>query len=187
MIMATQKTPLPKSSLMNILWDIQKKRRYIAPDDMTKIAKEFQISRMELEGIISFYHFFHRSHAGNFTIYLNNSIVSKQRNYKAVKKTFEKELGISIGETTADKMFGLFETSCIGLSDQETAALINFQPFTELTPAKTKKIIAQLKNGMPPQDLTDIPKDNIQFRPEPDKTVFLRSFKPGSGLKDISE
>ena len=51
--MATPKTPLPKSSLMGILWDIQKKRRFISSDDMTKIAKEFKISRTELEGIIT--------------------------------------------------------------------------------------------------------------------------------------
>ena len=57
MIMAAPKTPLPKSALMDILWDIQKKRRYIAADDMTKIANEFNISRTELEGIITFYHF----------------------------------------------------------------------------------------------------------------------------------
>ena len=39
--MAAIKSPPPKSSLMDILWDIQKKRRYIAPDDITKIANEF--------------------------------------------------------------------------------------------------------------------------------------------------
>ena len=148
--MAAIKSPPPKSSLMDILWDIQKKRRYIAPDDITKIANEFNMSRTELEGIVSFYHFYHRSHAGNFTIYLNNSIISKQRNYTAVKRAFEKELGISIGQTTEDKLFGLFETSCIGLSDQETSALINFQSFTDLTPLKVKNIVAQLRNGINP-------------------------------------
>ena len=88
--MAALKNPPPKSSLMDILWDIQKKRRYIAPDDMTKIASEFHISRTELEGIVSFYHFYHRSHAGNFTIYLNNGIISKQHNYDVVKKPLKK-------------------------------------------------------------------------------------------------
>ena len=126
---------------MNILWDIQKKRRYIAPDDMTKISNEFNISRTELEGVISFYHFFHMKHAGQYTIYLNNAVISKHQNYKVVKKAFEKAIGVQIGNTSEDGKFGLFETSCIGLSDQETAALINFQPFTNLTPFKVKKII----------------------------------------------
>jgi len=185
--MAALKTPPPKSSLMDILWDIQKKRRYIAPDDMTKIASEFHISRTELEGIVSFYHFYHRSHAGNFTIYLNNGIVSKQRNYGVVKKSFEKELGISVGETTDDKLFGLFETSCIGLSDQETSALINFQAFTDLTPIKVKNIIGQLRKGTDLETLSTIPKNNIQYTPAKDKTIFFKPYNPGSSLKKLKK
>ncbi len=185
--MAALQTPPPKSSLMNILWDIQRKRRYIAPDDMTKIANEFGISRTELEGIISFYHFFHRSHAGNFTIYLNNGIISKHGNYAAVKKAFEKELDISCGQTTADKMFGLFETSCIGLSDQETSALINFHAFTDLSPAKVKNILGQLRKGKMPETLTGIPKNNIQYTPEKDKTVFFKPYTAGVGLKKLKK
>lgn len=185
--MAALKNPPPKSSLMDILWDIQKKRRYIAPDDMTKIASEFHISRTELEGIVSFYHFYHRSHAGNFTIYLNNGIVSKQRNYDVVKKSFEKELGISVGETTDDKLFGLFETSCIGLSDQETSALINFQAFTDLTPIKVKNIIGQLRKGTRLETLSTIPKNNIQYTPAKDKTIFFKPYNPGSSLKKLKK
>lgn len=187
MIMAAPKIPPPKSSLMDILWDIQKKRRYIASDDMTKIANEFNISRTELEGIITFYHFYHRSHAGNYTIYLNNNIISKQRNFAAVKRAFEKELGISVGETTDDKLFGLFETSCIGLSDQETSALINFQAFTDLTPLKVKNIIGQLKNGATPESLGNIPKNNIQYTPTADKTVFFKPYTPGVALKKLKK
>ncbi|UCE94781.1 MAG: NAD(P)H-dependent oxidoreductase subunit E, partial [Flavobacteriaceae bacterium] len=172
---------------MGILWDIQKKRRFISSDDMTKIAIEFNISRTELEGIITFYHFFHRTHAGNFTIYLNTSIISKQSNFTSVKKAFEKELGISFGETTEDKMFGLFETSCIGLSDQETAALINFQPFTNLTPLRVKKIIGQLKMGVSPTEICSVPKNNIRYVPEKDKTVFLKRYVPGVALRKLKK
>ena len=185
--MAALNTPPPKSSFMDILWDIQKKRRYIASDDMTKIANEFNISRTELEGIITFYHFYHRSHAGNYTIYLNNSIISKQRNFAAVKRAFEKELGISVGETTDDKLFGLFETSCIGLSDQETSALINFQAFTDLTPLKVKNIIGQLKKGATPESLSSNPKNNIQNTPNADKTIILKPYTPGVALKKFKK
>lgn len=170
---------------MDILWDIQKKRRYIAPDDMTKISNEFNISRTELEGIISFYHFFHEKHAGQYTIYLNNAIISKHQNYKVVKKAFEKAIGIPIGNTSEDGKFGLFETSCIGLSDQETSALINFQAFTNLTPFKVKNIIKQLKGGVSLDTLTELPKNNIRYTPAPDKTVFLKPYTPGVALKKL--
>jgi len=185
--MAVQKNTSPKSSLMNVLWDIQRKRRYISRDDMTKIAIEFNISRMELEGVISFYHFYHRKHAGKYTIYLNNSIISKHKDYDLVKKAFEKELGIEFGMVTENKMFGLFETPCIGLSDQETSALINFNAFTNLTPIKVKKIITKLKQGDSIQEISVLPKNNIQYIPNGDKTVFFKNYIPGVGLKKLKK
>jgi len=181
-----QKPPL-KTTLMNVLWDIQKKRRFISRDDMTKISNEFHISRMELEGVISFYHFYHREHAGKYTIYLNNSIVSKHKNYDEVKKAFEKEVGVEFGQVTENKMFGLFETACIGLSDQETSALINFNAFTDLTAIKVKNIISKLRKGENLKALCKIPKNNIQYTPPKNKTIFLKNNIPGSALKMLKK
>ncbi len=146
--MVTKETTQQKSDLMNVLWDIQRKRRYISHDDKTKIAEKFNISRMELEGVISFYHFFHRKDAGKYTIYLNCSTISKLHNYQAVKEAFEEALGIKIGSVTKDGLFGFFKTSCIGLSDQESSALINFHAFTNLTPKKVKTIVSKLRQGL---------------------------------------
>lgn len=181
-----QKPPL-KTALMHVLWDIQKKRRFISHDDMTKISNEFEISRMELEGVISFYHFYHREHAGKYTIYLNNSIVSKHKNYDEVKSAFEKEVGVNFGQVTNDKMFGLFETACIGLSDQETAALINFNAFTNLSAMKVKNIIARLRSGENLENLCKLPKNNIQYTPPKEKTVFFKRNNPGSALKMLKK
>ena len=161
--MVTKEASVKRSTLMNVLWDIQKKRRHISHDDKTKIAKEFNISRMELEGVISFYHFYHRKHAGKYTIYLNCSTISKLHHYQEVKEAFEEALGIKIGNVTDDKMFGFFKTSCLGLSDQETSALINFHAFTNLTPKKVKTIVSKLKQGHSVESLSNYPKNNIIY------------------------
>ena len=175
-----------RTNLVDVLWNIQKKRRFIGKDDIVRIAKEFDISKVELEGIISFYHFFHIKNSGKYTIYLNCSAISKLHNYYEVKKAFEDELGIKIGNVTNDNMFGLFKTSCIGLSDQESSALINFYPFTNLTADKVKTIITKIKKGHSVESLCNFPKDNIQYKPKEDqKTVFFKSYKMGKGLKKL--
>ncbi|MBT8384282.1 MAG: NAD(P)H-dependent oxidoreductase subunit E, partial [Bacteroidia bacterium] len=183
--MSVQKRFSSRTTLMNVLWDIQRKRRHISRDDMTKISKVFNMSRMELEGVITFYHFFHRSDVGKYTIYLNNSIISKHKDFDAVKKAFEDELGVKIGNVTKDKLFGLFETSCIGLSDQETAALINFNAFTDLTPKKVSSIISKLKQGHSLESLSDFPKNNIQYKPSEEKTVFFKDYDQGKALQKL--
>ncbi len=176
-----------RNYLMSILWDIQKKRRFISRDAITKIAQEFGMSRMELEGVITFYHFFHRTDCGKNTIYLNNSIISKHAGMDKIKTAFEKTIGIQTGKVTDDKMFGLFETACIGLSDQEPACLINFQPFTNLTPNKVKEIISQIKNGKKPSEICDTPKSIIQYTPKSDKIVFFKPYTPYSSLSFLKK
>ena len=185
--MVTKETTEKRSHLTNVLWDIQKKRGFISHDDKTKIAKEFNISRMDLEGVISFYHFFHRKDAGKYTIYLNCSTISKLNDYQAVKEAFEEELGIKIGNVTKDGLFGFFKTSCIGLSDQESSALINFHPFTNLTPKKAKTIVAKLRLGHSVESLSNYPKDNIQYTPKEDKVVFFKTYKQGKSLKKLKD
>jgi len=183
--MVTKETTQQKSDLMNVLWDIQRKRRFISHDDKTKIAKEFNISRMELEGVISFYHFFHRKDSGKYTIYLNCSTISKLHDYQAVKEAFEEELGIKIGNVTQDGLFGFFKTSCIGLSDQESSALINFHAFTNLTPKKVKTIVSKLRQDHSVELLSNYPKNNIQHKPKEDKAVFFKTYKQGKALKKL--
>ncbi|MGB5436702.1 MAG: NAD(P)H-dependent oxidoreductase subunit E [Maribacter sp.] len=183
--MAVIDRALQRTSLMDVLWDIQKKRRYISHDDKTKIAKEFNISRMELEGVISFYHFIHRKNAGKYTIYLNCSTISKLHHYQAVKEAFEEELGIKIGNVTKDNLFGFFKTSCLGLSDQESSALINFNAFTNLTPQKAKTIVSKLRLGHSVESLSNYPKDNIQYKPKGNKAVFFKPYEQGKALKKI--
>ncbi len=174
-----------RNNLMSVLWDIQVKKSCISHDDTTKIAHEFGISRMEVEGVITFYHFFHKTFAGKYTIYLNSSIIAKYSGMEAIKKTFENTLGISVGQVTSDKMFGLYETACIGLSDQEPACLINFKPFVNLTPEKVEEIISEIKKGKKPKDICDIPKSKIQYTPTKDRTVFFKTHNTFHSLKQL--
>ena len=177
---------IDRSKLMSVLWKLQAKKSCIEHDDITKIAQEFGMSRMEVEGVVTFYHFYHRTHAGKYTIYLNNSIIAKYSGMEVIKKAFEKALGISVGQVSSDKMFGLFETACIGLSDQEPACLINFKPFINLTPERVVEIISDIKNGKKPKDICDIPKSKIQYTPEKEKTVFLKPYNTFSSLEYIN-
>lgn len=178
---------LQRSDLLKVLWNVQNTKRCIEHDDITKIALAFNISRMDVEGVATFYHFFHRKHAGKYTIYLNNAIVGIQAGMENIKAAFEKELGIFTGNTTSDKMFGLFETACIGLSDQEPACLINFMPFTDLTPKKVSWIISELKSGTKISEIYDAPQSNIRYTPENNKAIFFSEYQRYSALQKLKK
>lgn len=181
------RTEIDRSRLLDVLWKIQRKKRHITDDDVSKIAQEFNMSETELEGVITFYHFFAREDRGKYTIYLNDSIISEQSGKVSVLRAFEAATGIKIGNVTEDKMFGLFRTACIGLSDQEPACLINFKPFINLTPAKVFDIIGQLRSGKKPSEICDVPRSIIHYTPKKKKTVFFKPYKQYSSLAYLNE
>jgi len=148
-----QKYHADKTRLMDILIDTQEAYGFIHEEATDQIAETLDISRVDLEQTISFYHFFSQKSRGKYTIYLNNSAVANMHGRKEVARSFEKEAGCKFGQVTEDGLIGLFETSCIGMNDQEPAAIINGAVFTRLTQFRVKEIISDIREGV---SLTDM-------------------------------
>jgi len=176
----------PRTKMLDRLWAFQKSKGYISDADVTTLAKKYDISEVEVEGVISFYHFFHRKPAGKYTIYLNKSMTSQIRGFSRILEAFKRETNAEVGSIDPTGTFGLFLTPCIGLSDQEPSALINFYPFTNLNSLKIREIITKLKKGVPVQDIYDKPKDNIQYTPEGKESIFFSDFKPGTAVAKLA-
>jgi [NiFe] hydrogenase diaphorase moiety large subunit len=139
--------------LMDILIDICSEKGYIPHELNQKIANALGISRADLEQTISFYHFFPQKFTGKYTVYLNNSMVANMMGREQVKKTFEEEVGIKFGNLSTDGLIGLYNTSCIGMSDQEPSAIINGLIFVNLTPFRVKEIVRDMKAGKPVEQM----------------------------------
>ncbi|KAF0129646.1 MAG: hydrogen dehydrogenase [Bacteroidetes bacterium] len=133
--------------LMDILIDIQEQYGYISRDAVALMAQHLNMSQVDVEQTITFYHFLSTRHRGKYAIYLNNSAVAYMFGRQAIKDAFEKELGIKFGQVTEDGAIGLFDTACIGMNDQEPAAIINNKVFTKLTPYRVREIIRHMREG----------------------------------------
>ncbi len=136
-----------KGRLMDILIEIQDSYHYI-PEKLIKIiADRLDISTVDVEQTISFYHFLSVKPVGKYAIYLNNSAVANLMGRAEVAEAFEKELGIPFNSVSQDQLVGLWDTADIGMNDQEPAALINGTVFTSLDSSKVKKIVSGIKSG----------------------------------------
>jgi len=176
----------PRTKMLDNLWAFQHSKGYISDADVTALAKKYDISEVEVEGVISFYHFFHRKPAGKYTIYVNKSMTSQIKGFSRILEAFERETNAKVGSIDPTGTFGLFLTPCIGLSDQEPSALINFYPFTNLNSLKIREIITKLKKGVPVQEIYDEPKDNIRFTPAGKESIFFSDFKPGAAVSKLA-
>jgi len=141
------------AKLLDIIREVQGSLGSMSDEAIGQIARQMNLSKVDVEGVVTFYHFFSRSPVGKYSVYLNNSAVSVMTGYAAIARAFEKEAGCSFGSVSADGQIGLFTTSCIGMNDQEPAAIINGVVFTALTGKKVKEIVAGLKAGKDPADM----------------------------------
>ncbi len=131
--------------LLNILHEEQDKKGYISIEAMKRISTEYQIPISRIYGVVKFYTMLRTEPQGKYIIELCGSPTCVLNESREIEKFLEKELNIKIGETTKDKMFSVYKTSCIGCCDEPPAMLLNGKPVTKLTLERVKKLLNELK------------------------------------------
>ena len=133
--------------LMDILIDITNEMGCVNDETIAEIAKQFRISKVDVEQTLSFYHFFSKKPKGKYTIYLNESLVATMMGRAEIAEAFEKATGTKFGHVSIDGLFGLFNTSCIGMNDQEPAAIINGVIFPKITTYRVRELVTAFRSG----------------------------------------
>ncbi|MCX6248928.1 MAG: NAD(P)H-dependent oxidoreductase subunit E [Bacteroidetes bacterium] len=128
---------------MPILQGVVEQNNYISDVDMTEIAKELDLSAAQVFGTATFYAFLDTVPRGRFVIRVCKTITCDMHGKKLIIQTLEDMLKIKVGETTQDKKFSLLETNCLGWCHKGPSMLINHDVYSELTPEKVQKIIAE--------------------------------------------
>lgn len=187
-----------RNRLLDMLLNIQEKFNCIPDEAVDILVDKLDLPKVHILEIISFYHFLTLKSTGKYTIYLNDSVSAYMNGRKEVAEAFEEEIGIKFNSVTNDGIIGLFDTSCIGMSDQEPAALINNKYFTNLTPGKVKEIVKNIKDGKNTNDLMkanlgdgknsskliqSMVNNNIHIK----KAILSDDYIPGSALMKIIE
>jgi [NiFe] hydrogenase diaphorase moiety large subunit len=152
--------------LLDILWDIQHVHGHIPGEHLPQISAALNRTPLDIVETASFYHFFHTTPSGKHRIYLSNTVIAKMNGYQPVYDALERETGARFGGTDEAGLFGLFETACIGLSDQEPAMLLDGVAFTRLTPDTVAAIVAQLRAGRAASDIVNpagLPEDSVAY------------------------
>ena len=140
-----EKYGVERSSLLQILQDIQRKHNHISDFAQQEIARLLNIHPVEVNSVISFYSFLHAEPQGKNTVKLCRTISCDMAGKQKIEDALSRELGISFGETTKDKKYTLEHTNCMGMCDQGPAMLINDKVFTRLDPEKAVNILNEVE------------------------------------------
>ncbi len=134
-----------KNRLMDILLGVQAQAGCIAGEALDEIAQSLSMSRVEVESAATFYAFFSEERRGRFVIRLCNDVIDQIHGMDRIAAAFRAELGIEFGQTTADGLFSLEYTPCIGMSDQAPALLINHKVVTRVSTDMVYEIVQTLR------------------------------------------
>ncbi len=173
--------------LMDILSEVQSEYGCVSCEAVSAIAENLHISEVDVIQTRSFYHFFTEEQVGKYAVYLNNSVVSCMNGMSDVADEFQKQLGVKFGQKTADGLVSLHYTACIGMSDQEPAAIINDVVFTSLTRNKVAKLVADMRAGKAVNDMVTEFGDGNNANPIVRSMVKNNIMKTGPVVLDAYE
>lgn len=134
-------------ALLPILHGIQDAVGYIPADSVAVIAKALNLSRAEVHGVISFYHYFRETPPGKHTLHLCQAESCQAMGATNLTAHVKTKLGIDFHETTADGQFSLEPIYCLGNCACSPAMQIGHDIYGRVSPDTFDGIINELEQS----------------------------------------
>jgi len=131
-------------ALLPILHDIQNALGYIPADSIPMIASELNLSRAEVHGVISFYHYFRETPPGKQTIHLCRAESCQAMGSKKLEEHVKAKLGIDYHETTPDGKFSLEPVYCLGMCSCSPSMQIGEDVYGRVTAESFDNIVKEM-------------------------------------------
>jgi len=101
-------------ALLPILHEIQDTFGHVPEDAVPLIARELNLSRAEIHGVITYYHHFRQRPAGQHVIRVCRAEACQAVGSEALLEHAQSRLGCGLHETTADGCITLEPVFCLG-------------------------------------------------------------------------
>jgi len=134
-----------RSALLPILEGLRDRRHQINEIAMQIVADRLGIAAVDVEGVVTFYHFLGVQPTGKHVIHVCRTISCALQGMTQVVQRLERETGISMDETTPDGLVTLEWANCIGLCDQAPAILVDREAVGPVTPDQAADIVTMLQ------------------------------------------
>jgi len=116
---------LRREKIIDTLWALQQKRGWISDEDVLVAGEACGLSPLEVDEVATFYNLLLRRPAGRTPIFVCDSISCELRGAEKLIAEVQRELGITMGEVTADGEFGLLPIVCLGHCEMAPCLLAN--------------------------------------------------------------
>ena len=117
-ILAKYPPEYKRSAVMPLLYLAQREEGYVTKAAMTDIAQALDITETEVASIIGFYTLYHDEKAGKYRMQVCTDLPCALRGADAFLESLCGNLGIKVGETTADGIVTLEAVTCLASCDR---------------------------------------------------------------------
>jgi NADH:ubiquinone oxidoreductase subunit E len=122
---------------------VQKEYSYIPEEAVFYAAEVFDMPKAKAYGVATFYSYLKVGKRGKNVIRICESAPCHVAGAAEVIAALEKELGIKMGETTADGKFTLELTECVGQCQGTPVITVNSKPYVDVSADKVAAILAE--------------------------------------------
>lgn len=134
-----------QGALLPLLHAIQDQVGFIPSDSVGEIAKALNLSRAEVHGVITYYHFFRTEPAGKHVVQVCRAEACQACGSDELLAIAEKTLGCKSHETSANGAVTLESVYCLGLCASSPAIQVNDKLHARMSTEKLKTILMQLE------------------------------------------
>lgn len=131
--------------LLPILHAVQAALGYIPEDAVPLIASELNLTRAEVHGVVSFYHYFRREPPGRHVIHVCRAEACQSLGAVQVEAHARQSLGIDFHQTTADRAISLEPVYCLGNCSLGPSIMIDKQLRGRVSPQRFDELVAQIR------------------------------------------
>jgi formate dehydrogenase subunit gamma len=134
---------LGQHALLPVLHAIQDRFGFIPPDAVEGLAHSFNLSRAEVHGVITFYHYFKTTPPARCTVQICRAEACQSMGGDALLSHASQALGCGLHEHSHDGGFALEPVYCLGHCATAPAIMINDAVHARVTPARFDTLVAK--------------------------------------------
>lgn len=131
--------------LLPILHEIQAEFGYVPQESLPVIARELNLSRAEVHGVVTFYHDYRDHPTGRHVLKLCRAEACQSMGGDAVAERVKALLGIDFHQTTLDGAVTLEPVYCLGLCSCAPAAMLDGEVHGRIDATLAQELVAEAR------------------------------------------
>jgi NADH-quinone oxidoreductase subunit E len=131
----------PRAASIGALKIVQKRQGWVPDGAIPAIGSLLGITAADVEGVATFYNLIFRRPVGRYVIKVCDSVACFLTGYEEVRDEVCKQLGVGLGETTADGRFTLLPICCLGACDRGPVLMINDDTHFGVSPRDIARLL----------------------------------------------